>query len=375
MPPSIWKYYLLLELSQSSDLCFVSVINCKQEFTEILVDFIKVKSVLTAPHRPRVSVVIPTYNAAAYLSETLASVFSQSVRDLEVLVVDDGSEDQTEDLVAAADERLKYIYLEHSGVPAKVRNYALGAVQGDFIAFLDSDDLWIPTKLERQIEFMEQENVELCFTDFTTFGATQDKVSAFDQARSSMSRLQKERACADSWVITSSSLLEDCLLRGPIPIWTSTILVRRNSLNKVGRFNEEMHLDDDTQMWFRFAKQCRVGYIDDVLAMRRVRPTSLTAVSRFVDAGMCSLRTFDTMDQWITLSDGERAAARFCSSQITFDLGYYAFSQGNPEDARRWFRRSLKEKFSYKTMSYLLASMLAPSVLAYLRGLKRSVNT
>jgi len=324
---------------------------------------------------PKISVVIPTYNCAAYLPETLASVISQSFQGFEIIVVDDGSTDDTRKLFDQADHRLVYLPQDHSGIPAKVRNKALELARGEFIAFLDSDDLWETDKLERQVGLMKtRPDVEACFTDHCSFGVTNDKRTAFQRSRTNLDRLQKVRVAEDEYVITSPSFFEDCLLRGPIPLWTSTIVVRRSCLAAVGQFNEEMSLDDDTQMWLRLAKQCRFGYIDKVLAKRRIRASSISASANASDTQICSLRTFETLDRWLSLNENECSALRFRAAQTAFSIGYGEFSRNNFRAARCWLRISLKKKFSWRPIPYLLSAYIPARTIPYLRLLKRSLS-
>src|SRR6266508_3534238 len=91
---------------------------------------------------PRISVVIPTYNAAATLPETLESVFGQSFTDFEVIVVDDGSTDATPDILAAYEDRIRVLRKVNEGKPAAARNLGVRAARGEFVAFLDADDCW-----------------------------------------------------------------------------------------------------------------------------------------------------------------------------------------------------------------------------------------
>jgi len=320
---------------------------------------------------PKVSVVIPTYNCAAYLLHTIASVTAQSFPDFEIIIVDDGSTDQTKSLVYQSDHRVRYVSQEHTGIPAKARNKGLELVCGEFVAFLDSDDSWAPDKLERQVQLMEKEvDLGLCFTDHCTFGAAEDNRSAFNQARAALDRLQKKQVAQDDYVITSPTLLEDCLMRGPIPLWTSSILVRRICLEQAGQFNEEMPLDDDTQMWLRLAKQCRVGYIDKVLARRRIRASSITAGVKQRKEFAYSLRSLETLDQWIPLSETERSAIQKRIAQISFSVGYDDFTRGNLEGARQWFWSSLNRQFSWKTMEFLFYASMPLRIVDGLRSLK-----
>jgi glycosyltransferase involved in cell wall biosynthesis len=119
--------------------------------------------------KPLVSVVMPARNSERYIEEAMASVFSQSHRDWELIVVDDGSTDGTGDvvqMVLAREPRLRMLRLAHPGGPAGARNAAIALAEGRYIAFLDSDDLWLPAKLERQLELMERTKAPLSFTAY-----------------------------------------------------------------------------------------------------------------------------------------------------------------------------------------------------------------
>lgn len=102
-------------------------------------------------NKPTVSVVIPTYNRAKYVTETIDSVLSQSYTDYEIIVVDDGSTDNTREALAPYMDRIRYIHQQNSGVSA-ARNRGIKAARGKWIAFLDSDDIWLPEKLAVQIK-------------------------------------------------------------------------------------------------------------------------------------------------------------------------------------------------------------------------------
>jgi len=130
---------------------------------------------------PLVSVIIPTYNRAKTIIETVNSVLYQSYRNFEVLVVDDGSEDNTADLIAEIpDRRLKYHLIDRSGRPAVPRNHGLSLARGDYIAFLDSDDLWLPDKLVSQVEMLESnQDIDVCYGYTASFGDTTERQILF----------------------------------------------------------------------------------------------------------------------------------------------------------------------------------------------------
>jgi teichuronic acid biosynthesis glycosyltransferase TuaG len=118
---------------------------------------------------PLVSVITAAYNAEAFIAGTIASVQAQSLSDWEMLVADDASGDRTAPIVAAVaaeDDRVRLIRLPQNGGVARARNAALAAARGRFIAFLDSDDLWLPQKLERQVAFMKAKEAAVSYTAF-----------------------------------------------------------------------------------------------------------------------------------------------------------------------------------------------------------------
>lgn len=123
------------------------------------------------PNKPRVSIVIPTYNRADMVVECLESVFTQTYTDYEVIVVDDGSTDNTEEILKPYHARIKYIRHENKG-NAAARNSGLDIAKGELIAFLDSDDLWMPDKLRRDVDYLDsQPDVDMVCANGTFFGS------------------------------------------------------------------------------------------------------------------------------------------------------------------------------------------------------------
>jgi glycosyltransferase involved in cell wall biosynthesis len=116
-----------------------------------------------------ISSIVPAYNGERYLRETLDSILRQTYRPLEIIVVDDGSNDGTGRVVAEYGERVRYVLQTNAGETA-ARNRGLAVAQGEFVAFLDADDLWHPEKLVRQMaRFQERPEIDLCFTRFQNF--------------------------------------------------------------------------------------------------------------------------------------------------------------------------------------------------------------
>ena len=114
-----------------------------------------------------VSIIMPSWNTGRYIAESIQSVLNQTYQNWELIIVDDCSTDNTDQVVAAfCDDRIRYLHNEHNSGAALTRNYALREAKGEWIAFLDSDDLWTPEKLEHQIGFMRENGYVLSYTEY-----------------------------------------------------------------------------------------------------------------------------------------------------------------------------------------------------------------
>ncbi|MCA9054139.1 MAG: glycosyltransferase family 2 protein [Planctomycetaceae bacterium] len=226
--------------------------------------------------RPLVSVVVPTFNRARHIAEAIESALAQSWDQLEVLVVDDGSTDDTADIVAdliRRDDRVRYFAQPNGGVSA-ARNRALGEAQGAFIAFLDSDDAWLPWKLEVQMElFWRFPQAAMCWTDMEAVDA--NGVQQFPRylrlMYSNYERFPAEQLFPRYWRL--GELLTDApadlsqvrvgtgniyrrMLFGNL-VHTSTVVLRRAIAQRVGLFDESMRRGGED---FRYhLRTCRYG--------------------------------------------------------------------------------------------------------------------
>ncbi|PYZ92541.1 glycosyl transferase [Salipaludibacillus keqinensis] len=135
-------------------------------------------------NNPVVSVITPSYNSAQYISETINSVLAQTYPDWEMIIVDDCSKDQTVQIIKdfqRKDNRIKLIQLEKNQGAAVARNTAIRASQGRFLAFLDSDDQWMPEKLEKQRHFMESNEIAFSFTQYVTIDEAGNRIGLGDE--------------------------------------------------------------------------------------------------------------------------------------------------------------------------------------------------
>jgi glycosyltransferase involved in cell wall biosynthesis len=220
-----------------------------------------------------VSVVIPTFNRAHTIGAALSSVLDQEFADLECLVVDDGSTDDTAAVVAGfQDPRVRYIAGRHAGVSA-ARNLGVGRARGDIIAFLDSDDLWRRDKLGRDVSFLRgHPDVDAVFTDLEKHDGGAVYSSFMRQTAVFSTRLNGHRK--QEGVPLSQREMFLVLLQ-EVPIKPSALTIRRAAFEATGGFDESWSSSEDWEFLLRFARARRFGYIDQPLAVLRVGRDSL----------------------------------------------------------------------------------------------------
>src|SRR5215813_851575 len=221
----------------------------------------------------QVSVVIPTYNRAGVVEEAIASALGQTHRDLEVIVVDDGSTDDTGERVGRlSDPRVRYLSRAHAGV-SSARNAGIAAGGGELVAFLDSDDLWKPTKLETELAALELHPTAAgVFTDLEKRdGAT--FVPSFMRQTRVFARLLDSGAYADG-ILLSSRALYLCLLQ-EAAIKMPALTLRRATLERVGGFYERWTSSEDWEFLLRLSREHALLYLDQPLAVILILPDSL----------------------------------------------------------------------------------------------------
>jgi cellulose synthase/poly-beta-1,6-N-acetylglucosamine synthase-like glycosyltransferase len=230
---------------------------------------------MNANHAPRVSIIIPAFNSERYIGASLASVFEQTCRDYEVIVVDDGSTDQTRRVVLAAGGPTRYIYQPNQG-PAAARNAGIEAAQGEFVCFLDADDAWFPEKLQIQLAFMDRNvAVGLVFADEEEF----DDSGVQCRSLVSTSRFHPEVAARPVIDGAFRKLLEENF----IP--TSMVMVRTACFDSAGTFDAALRASEDRDLWSRIATRFPIAFIPVVLGRKRVVASS---VSRDVETTLRS---------------------------------------------------------------------------------------
>jgi len=212
---------------------------------------------LTIRNRPVVSIIIPAYNIAPYIRQAVESVLCQSVVDLEVIVVDDGSTDTTvKELENLGDDRLHIVRQKHMGL-ADARNAGIKKACAPYIGFLDGDDLWKPNKVEQHIKFLERHpEIDLTF---------------------SLSVVMDEKGREIQWITKPFGFLsfKDLFLENPV----CNAVLRRKALERAGPFDPALAASEDVDMWLRVARlrPNNIYCIPELLSLYRRRPGQLTS--------------------------------------------------------------------------------------------------
>jgi glycosyltransferase involved in cell wall biosynthesis len=229
----------------------------------------------------RVSVVIPTYNRAHYLPEALASVLNQTLPVFEIIVVDDGSSDGTTELMAGYGDKVRYLQQKNSG-PSAARNFAMREARGNWIAFLDSDDLWVPEKNQLMTDFVRQHpHLEFVFGNLANFNAQQQEVQP-EILDADVHRYFQAHA-ADL-----QEFFRQLLFCNPIP--TSSAFFSRAAMERTGWLDATMRYCEDYDYWLRMAPHTRVGFVDHILVRRRMHEAN--AINAVVALGEGTLKAF-----------------------------------------------------------------------------------
>ncbi len=216
--------------------------------------------------QPIVSVITPAYNAERTIAESVASVQAQTFRNWELIIVDDSSEDGTRPIVQSLmrDARIRLEHTSTRGGASAARNLGATVASGHHLVFLDSDDVWLPRKLEAQIRYHEQHPG--CIVSHTDYQIVNHRGNA---RRVRLRRL-------DWLTLRRGRLLPLLYIRNVVG--TSTVLVERRVFLEHGGFDETLRACEDQDLWIRIAEAGhRFGYLPDILTRHRRSPTSLSA--------------------------------------------------------------------------------------------------
>jgi glycosyltransferase involved in cell wall biosynthesis len=218
---------------------------------------------------PKISIVIPCYNAKPYIAATIQSVLAQDWPDLEILVVDDGSSDGSAAMVESMFPSVRLIRQVNQGVAA-ARNHGIGQAFGEWIAFLDADDIWLPGKLHAQWAMLQKSpGARMSYTAWQVWASTEPEPASEYLAKLTADAGNTARwAGASGWVYPH--LLLDCV------VWTSTVLVHKSVFLEAGVFDPSLRIGEDYDLWLRASRITPILRVPRPLALYRMHPASIT---------------------------------------------------------------------------------------------------
>ncbi len=266
-----------------------------------------------------VSIIVPTYNRAYIIERALQSILNQTYADFETIVVDDASTDNTCEIVQSIkDDRIRYIRHERNRGAAAARNTGITAGEGEYVAFLDSDDEWLPEKLEEQM---------------AVFKNISSKVGV---VYTGMLRIEGNNRTyiPPAYVRPTQGNIYYSIVLNPILVHTPTVLIRRDCLTKVGLFDENFQASEDTDLWIRVAKHYNFIFIDKPLVINYVMPDSL---ARKPGSYLIALQMI-LKKHYTDLRKDKNMLARFY-----INLGNSLCSQGRFLEGRGYFIQAAKE--------------------------------
>jgi glycosyltransferase involved in cell wall biosynthesis len=268
---------------------------------------------------PRVSVIVPAYNTAPYIAETIASIVGQTYTDFEIVVVNDGSPDTPALEVALAPfrDRINYIVQENRGLSG-ARNTGIAAARGELVALLDSDDVWEPDYLAHQVETLERQRLDVVYPNAVNFG---------DPMRAG--RMFMDAHPSDGPVTFESLVTQRCNVM-------VSVLAKRDVLIGAGLFDESLRSSEDFDMWLRVIDGgWQIGYHRRPLVRSRLRPESLSANG----ISMCQhiVRVLDKTVRNMALSPAQAALAAerraYFTALLRLHEGKRAFFSGEHKEA------------------------------------------
>jgi len=306
----------------------------------------------------KVSVIIPTHNRAAFLREALKSVWGQTYQDFELIVVDDGSEDDTPQVVAGCDDRLRYLRLEHRGVSA-ARNAGLAAASAPYLAFLDSDDIWAPEMLATGIDYMETHpECGLVCSDFAVGESGGASVPVKWESGLGVRRARRLAHSAGFAELANGNFVSLC-----------TTVVRTSAAREAGGFDEALPVMEDWDFALRVGARHPIRFINRILACVRRHGGNLSD-----DRGAmhwAAVQVFRKIESDPEIARRWRRLLRRSSADAYYRLGYWMLCQAEQSQARRFLRESVRRRWwRNRAWRYLVLSLMPRPVTEFLRSLR-----
>ncbi len=311
----------------------------------------------------KISAIIPAYNNAQHIKAAIASIEAQTIHVDEIIVVDDGSSDETEQMLSSLHYNIVYHKQVNQG-PSAARNKGIELATGDWIAFLDADDQWQPNKIALQLEALERSpSLHLIAGDMMEINPDGTVITVSVLAKHDL--LNNFIKLAGK---PTPNALNALIKKNFIP--TGTVLVKRATLLEAGMFNPSIRFGEDLELWAKIAAKHPITCLPEVLMLRLQHGHNATQA---------------TLAMLIDLTKVMKSICNYASSELVaqgcnpekliadsyWTLGYWYFVNDSISEAKAAFRLSLHEKITPRAWAYFLSCMLPTALISRIRLIKQ----
>lgn len=286
-----------------------------------------------------VSVILPTYNRANFITRAVNSVLGQSYKNLELIIIDDGSTDETKIILDKYDVNVNYIYQNNSGA-ASARNTGVKAAEGKYIAFIDSDDTWHSDKIEKQLKyFYKQKEIGICFTN-----------ANLNQPDGTVEKKPEFIKHTENAIFGIKEIFLDPYFGLP------TVMIKKDIFSEIGLFDESLKTAEDLDLFLRAGLITKAGYIHDKLVEVYISFDSLSLSDESYEDNVFVMKRFSEKNKEYLLDHG-------CSiNEVLFNI-YYDYAktllwQGNKIKSREILRLADNYQKNIKTMLLYIKSFI-----------------
>lgn len=319
---------------------------------------------------PLVSVVMPTYNRADLLPNTIESILNQDFDDFELLIVDDGSTDNTAEVIEQIQERdprLCYLKLAENRGIGFARDAGLKHVSGKYIALADSDDHWLPSKLKLQVEVMDAyPEIDILFGDFWNINhIRKTEARGFSQTQAGMQYLKVRCITDDLWIVDGG--VEVGILRSNF-IAAPTMILKSEIFDKVGGFDRTATIAPDLEFGWRAAVLgAQYAYINQPLIERHVYHSSVTV--RTIDTAIQRLEVLKICHSICIREQQSELLKQIRTAEVkTWCKLIWAYGHNSQRfEVVRAFLKSLRYRFSVRTVFFLITALLGPNTISFVK--------
>lgn len=317
--------------------------------------------------------VVPTYNRSGYVRDCLVALQQSGVLDIDVIVSDDGSTDDTREVVAATDPRARYLWQPNSGTPSTARNAAFAVSTGRYVGFLDCDDSWLPGAPARAVALLDRHpDVDVLFADARMGNAVEGYVSWIEPAgQAAFFALPHREAEPGFRVLERGAFFRRMVERNPVFI--GACVMRREAFAASGGFDPQLRGAADWELWLRMASRFTFGYMAEPLAVYSRHLDNMSSDHDGMTREFCL--ALEGVLRKCDLPPGDRAAVRAGLRAHRFNYAYLAYDRGRVADARRRFWHAARGgDLRPRTLALAAACCLPAGVLARLRRLKQGAG-